>query len=41
MDGRTPRDAAKDLPDDAPLYVGIASDPGNFGGATRGPAPTA
>ncbi|MFD9395019.1 DUF6225 family protein [Streptomyces sp. NPDC060000] len=26
------RDAIKDLPDDAPVYIGIASDPGNFNG---------
>ncbi|AQW50726.1 DUF6225 family protein [Streptomyces violaceusniger] len=26
------REAIKDLPDDAPVYVGIASDPGNFEG---------
>ncbi|MFE4652104.1 DUF6225 family protein [Streptomyces sp. NPDC056707] len=26
------RDALKDLPDDAPIHIGVASDPGDFDG---------
>ncbi|MEU9849217.1 DUF6225 family protein [Streptomyces sp. NPDC047985] len=35
MDRRT-REALKDVPDDAPVRIGIAEDPGDFGGYRSG-----